>query len=140
VCCGISYFLNRFMESKTRDNIIYLLVGLGIAGLLAGDAFYAQAHDREMWMPSTLALRLAFSTPLIGYFVARETWKVKATFVQVIACVLFASIVHLAIWFGLRQTLGQLSGIAFSAWAILEIFLLVQLLVWVVQHLRPAGD
>jgi uncharacterized membrane protein len=109
-------FSETLMKPTTRDNLIYLAVGLGIAALVVADFFYADSHGRKMWMPSRYAFRLIYSTALLGYFVVRETRKEKATVVQVVACVLFASVVHLAIGFGCRQVLGQLSGISFSAW------------------------
>ena len=126
------------MKLKTRDNLIYLGVGLGIAGLVAADVFYAQSHDREMWMPSHFAFRLSYSTPLIGYFVARETRKVKASVAQVVACVLFACIANLAIGFGFHQVLGQLSGLGYSACAVMEIYVLVQLSVHAIQYFKSA--
>jgi uncharacterized membrane protein len=89
-----------------------------------------------MWRPSRFAFRLAYTTALLGYFVVRETRKVKATVVQVLACVLFAGAVHLAIGFGCRQAIGQLPGISFAAWGVVELFFLVQLLVLVIQHLN----
>jgi hypothetical protein len=81
--------------------------------------------------------RLVYTMALLGYFVVREAHKVKAAAVQVVACVLFASLVHLAIGYGFRQVLGQLSGISFSVWVVLEIFLLVQLSVGIIRYLKP---
>ena len=124
------------MKPRTQDNLIYLAVGLGIAALVVADFFYADSHGQTMWMPSKFAFRLIYTTALLGYFVVRETRKVKATLIQVLACALFASDVHLAIGFGFRQVLGQLSGISFSAWVVLELFLLVQLLTQLVQRLK----
>jgi hypothetical protein len=124
------------MKPRTRDNLIYLAVGLGIAAFVAADFFYSDSHGRKMWMPPRYAFRLGYTTILLGYFVVIETRKVKATVVQVLACVLFASIVHLAIGFGVRQESEQLSGLSFSAWFVLELFLLVQLLVAVIRHLK----
>ena|ERR1700680_2209910 len=131
------------MKQRTRDNLIYLAVGISIAALVAADAFYADSHGRGMWIPSWFAFRLAYMTALPAYFVARETRKVKATVAQVLACGLFADIVNLVLAFRFRQAIGQLRGLSFWPLAVLEIFLLVQLLVWVVQHLivrvrRPA--
>ena len=124
------------MKSKTRDNLIYLAVGLGAAGLLVADLVYAESHGRPMWMPSKFAYRLVFTTALLGYFIIRETRQVKATVIQVFACVLFASIVHLTIGFGFRQFITGLSGISFSAWGVLEIFILVQLSEQVARYLK----
>lgn len=124
------------MKTKTRDNLIYLAVGLGIAALLAADSFYSDSRGMAMWMPSKFAFRLVCSTALLGYFVVRETRLQRATTVEVFACVLFSSVVHLAIGFGFRQAVGQLSGMGFSAWVALETFLLVLALVQVLQYLK----
>jgi len=124
------------MKPRTRDNLIYLTVGLSIAALMVVDFFLADSHGRKMWMPSRFAFRVAYTTALTGYFVARETRIVKATYLQVIACVLFASVVQLALGLGFREAIGQLPGISFSAWAVLEVFLLLQLLVRVIQRLK----
>ena len=124
------------VKPRTRDNLIYLAVGLGIAALVLADFSYGEGHGRKMWLPSRYAFRLVTTTALLVYFVARETRKVKASIVQVLACVLFASVVHLAIGFGFRQALGQLSGVSFSAWVVLELFLLMQVLVRVIPHLK----
>ncbi len=124
------------MKPRTRDNLIYLTVALSIAAFVVADAFYADGHGRKMWMPSRFAFRLAYGTALTGYFVARETRKMKATYVQVIACVLFASVVQLTLGFRFREAIGQLPGVSFSAWAVLEVFLLVQLLEQVIQRLK----
>jgi hypothetical protein len=123
------------MKQRTRDNLIYLAVGLGIAALVAADAFYADSHGREMWMPSRFAFRLVYTTALLDYFVVRETRKVKAPVLRILACVVFASVVNLVIAFGFRQAIDRLPGLSFTAWAVVEMFLLVQLLVQVVQHL-----
>jgi hypothetical protein len=134
MCSGISRFLKPFMKPGTRDNLIYLAVGLSIAALLVADFFYADIHGREMWMPSRFALRLLYTTALLVYFVVKESLKAKAKVGQVLACVLFASGVHLAIGFGFRQALGNLSGMSFSFWVVVELFLLVQLLKHVIQY------
>jgi hypothetical protein len=124
------------MRPKTRDNLIYLGVALSIAAFVTADAFYADSRGKEMWMPSKLAFRLVCTTGLLGYFVARETRKVRATLFQVLACVLVASLVHLIITIGFRQTVGQLAGIPFSVLVAFEIFFIVQLAVKAAQYLR----
>jgi hypothetical protein len=125
------------MKQRTRDNLVYLTVGLGIAALVVADAFYADGHGREMWVPSWFAARLVYMTALLAYFVARETRRAKATIAQVVACVLFASVVNLVLALSFRRALGQLRGLSFWPLAVFELFLLVQLSVWIVQHLRP---
>ncbi len=129
-------FLKRSMKPGMRDNLIYLAVGLGIAALVVADFFYADSHGQKMWWPSRFASRAAYSTVLLAYFVARETRKVKATLAQVLAYILFASIVHLVIVFTFRQAVGDLSGISFSALAVFEMFLVFQLLMVVIRYLR----
>ena len=89
-----------------------------------------------MWVPSSFAFRLVGTTALLGYFVARETRKAKATLVQTITCILLAIVIHLLIAFAFRQAVGQVSGISFSALAGLELFLVVQFLLQVLRYLR----
>ncbi len=124
------------MKQNTRDNLIYLAVGLSIAALVVADFFYADSHNKTMWLPSKLATRAVYTTLLLAYFVARETRKRKATLVQVVACVVFASIVHLAVVFGFRQTVGRLPGLVFSALAVWELFLVWLLTLQVARYLR----
>lgn len=124
------------MKPRTRDNLIYLAVGLGIVALVVADFCYADSRGLRMWVPSRFASRLVYTTALLCFFVVRETRKANATVVQALACVLFASVVHLAIGFGFRQASGQLSGLSFSAWVVPELFLLVQLLVRAIPHLK----
>jgi hypothetical protein len=127
------------MKPRTRDNLIYLAVGLGIAALVVVDFFYADSHGQKMWWPSRFAFRAAYTTLLLAYFVAREIRKLKATLGQVLAYILLASFVHLAIVFAFRQAAGELSGITFAALAVFEMFLVFQLLMAVARYLG-AGD
>jgi hypothetical protein len=131
-----SLFSEPEMKQRTRDNLIYLAIGLTTAAFVLVDFFYADSHGRKMWWPSRFASRGAYTVVLLAYFVARETRKVKATLVQVVACVLFASTVHLALIFALRQVIGQLSVIPFSALMSLEIFLVVELQLRIVRYLK----
>jgi len=124
------------MTQKTRDNLIYLGVALGIVALIVADLLYADSRGQKMWWPSRLASRGVYTTILLAYFVVREARKLKATLVQVLACVTFAGVVHLAIIFALRQATEQLSGISFSALAVGEMFLVFGLSMAVVRYLR----
>lgn len=89
-------------------------------------------------MPSRFAFRLVYSTALMVYFVSRKTRRVKATVVQMLICVLFASLVHLAIAFGFRQVVGDLPGLSFAALAVPEMFVIVLLMVRAAQYLKSA--
>ena len=124
------------MKPETRDNLIYLGVGIGIAVLVAADFFYSDSHGKKMWWPSRFAFRTAYTTILLAYFVVREAGKMKATPVQILAYILFASLVHLAIVFTFRHAAGELSGITFAALAVFEMFFVFQLLMLVVRYLR----
>ena len=129
-------FSETEMKQNTRDNLIYLAVGLSIVALIVVDFSYADSHGQKMWWPSRFASRAAYTTVLLAYFVARETRKAKATLAQVLACILFGSIVHLAIVLTFRHAVGELSGLSFSALAVFEMFLVFQLLMVVVRYLR----
>jgi FtsH-binding integral membrane protein len=125
------------MKAVTRDNLIYLAVGLTVAALVAVDTFNSASHDRPMWVPSTFAFRLVAYMGLLDYFVARETRKARATLPQTVGCVLVASMMHMAIAFTFRRTFSGHSSITLWGLAILELFLVVQLMVFAVRHLRP---
>jgi hypothetical protein len=129
-------FLETEMKRTTRDNLVYLGIGVGIVALILTDFYVSDSHGLRMWWPSTFASRVAYTTGLLMYFVARETRKMKATVAQVFAYTLFATIVHLAIVFTFRSAAGELSGIFFSVLAVLEMFLVFQLLMVVVRYLR----
>jgi hypothetical protein len=122
------------MKQSTRDNIIYLAVGLSIAALLAGDAFYAFSHDRKMWMPSRFALRVVTTAILLIYFVIRQTRQMRLALTAVFTSVLLATLLHLTIFFGLREIVEQLPGITFSALGALELFFVSQLSAQVVPY------
>jgi hypothetical protein len=55
-------FLFSEMKQKTRDNLIYLAVGLGVVALIVADFVYADSHGQRMWWPSTFASRATYTT------------------------------------------------------------------------------
>jgi len=110
------------MKPSTRDNIIYLTVGLSIAALFASDFLYAGSHTRKMWVPSRFAFRSVYTTALIWYVVLKGIRQTKQTFVRVLAWLLFATLMHLTILFASRQIIEELPGIAFAALWVLELY------------------
>lgn len=115
------------MNEQTRDNLIYLAVGLSFAALLALDAFYSDVHGLRMWMPSRFAFRAVYTPSLLAYFVMKEMRLRKATLFQMLAAVLFAILFQLGILFGFRPIVDQLHGLTYSALALAEMFFLWQL-------------
>jgi hypothetical protein len=112
-------------------------IGIAIAALVAGDFFFADSHGRKMWMPSRFAFRVVTTTSLLAYFVVREMRRTGL--LQMLASVLFATLVQLGILFGFRQIVDQLPGINYSALAVLEMFLVWQLTVQVAHYLSSGG-
>jgi hypothetical protein len=115
------------MKQQTRDNLIYLSVGIGLAALVTFDAFYSASHNRKMWMPSKFAFRAVTAPSLLAYFVIREMLRRKATLAQTLASVLFATLLQLGIMFSLREIIDQLPGLLYSAVAVVEMFFVWQL-------------
>lgn len=109
------------MKPSTRDNIIYLAVGLGVAALVVADAFYADSHGLRMWMPSRFAFRSVYTTVLIWYAVVKGIRKTKLHFVRVAAWLLFATLLHLTIVFAFRQIIEELRGFDFAALWVVEL-------------------
>ena len=75
-------------------------------------------------------------TGILGYFVARETHKVKATLIQSVMCVLVGSILHLGVAFAFRQTCGSRLSLGLYAVPMLEFFVIVQLMVQAILYFR----
>ncbi|MFZ0966778.1 MAG: hypothetical protein WA766_12575 [Candidatus Acidiferrales bacterium] len=125
------------MKQKTRDNLIYLAVGLGIAAIVVADAFYAVDHDVRMWVPTNLAFRAVAYMALLDFFVARETQRAKATPVQTTICVLIASVLHLGFVFVFRESFSGRSSVRLWALTVLEIFIIVKLMKRAVHYFRP---
>ena len=123
------------MKQSTRDNVIYLAVGLSVAALVAVDFFYAESHERQMWWPSELVFHAVAYMGLLGYFVAKETRKVGASLSQIFTCVLAGSILHLAVVFVFRQTYGGHLGLSLFGIALVEFFVIVQAMVQAVRYL-----
>jgi hypothetical protein len=127
------------MTPRTRDNLIYLIylaLGIGIAAWLAADFFYTDSQARKMWISSRFAVRAVTTPSLLANFVLREMRREKATLLQTLASVLFATLLQLGILFGFRQISDQLPGISYSALAVLEMFFVWQLTVQVARYLR----
>lgn len=123
------------MKPKTRDNLIYLAVGIGIAGLVTANFFYADSHNQKPWMPSRFAFRAVTTPSLLAYFIVKEMRRQNAKLLQTFAAVLFATLVQLGIMFGFRQVVEQLPGTSYAALAVLEIFFVWQLSVYAALHL-----
>ena len=115
------------MKQQTRDNLVYLSVGLALTALVAFDAFYSDSHNRKMWMPSKFAFRAITTPSLLAYFVIREMLRRKATLAQTLVSVSFATLLQLGIMFGLREIIDQLQGLSYSAVAVPEMFLVYKL-------------
>jgi hypothetical protein len=124
-------------QRRTWDNFIYLAVGLGIAGLVAADFFYADSHGQEMWLPSKFAVRSVYTTLLLVFFVVKVIRRLKATMLQTFACISFAIILHLGIVFSLRETVGNLTGSEFSGFAFVEMAFIVLMTEPVIRYLTP---
>jgi hypothetical protein len=123
------------MKPKTRDNVIYLAVGLGIAALVCIDAFYSLSRNREMWMPSWFAARVVYTTALIWYFAIREIRKrFKTKFFEMFGGILFITLIHVGLAFYFRQAIDQVATLSFAPWATLEGFGLVWSLLQVFRY------
>jgi hypothetical protein len=129
------------MKPKTRDNLIYLAVGLSIAAFVAEQVFYSESHGRAIANLSSFAFRAATSTLMVGYFVGRAVRNLNATLAEVVLCVVVAGVMQLAISFGFHQYVGQLSGMSYVGLVALETFFIVNLATWTVSHFRarPGG-
>lgn len=111
------------MTVKTRDNLIYVGVGILVAGTAAAYFFYTDSHGRRMWVPSRFASRSVYTTLLFWYVIIRTTRQARFSFYQILASVLFATFLHLTIFFSCRQILDQLPTIVFWPFWVIELYL-----------------
>jgi hypothetical protein len=103
------------MKPGTRDNLIYLAVGLTVAGLVVFDVFYADSHGREMWSPSSFETRLVGYMLILGYFIATEARKAGATLPQIVMFEVAGSVLHTGVAFSFRRTYAGHSASLYSA-------------------------
>jgi len=89
-----------------------------------------------MWWPSEFAFHVTAYMGLLGYFVAKETRRVGAKLSQIFMCVLAGSVLHLGIALAFRQTYAGHLSLGLFGLALLEFFVIVQLMVQVVRHLK----
>jgi hypothetical protein len=122
------------MKPSTRDNLIYVAVGLSIAAFLTEQVLFSDTHGRVLANLSSLVFRAGGATIVVGYFVARVVRNSGATLSKVALYVVVVSALQLGISLYFRQYVGQLSGLAFIGLATIETFLIVSLAAWIVSH------
>jgi hypothetical protein len=117
-------------------------VGLGLAALLAFDAFYSGSHNRKMWMPSRFAINAVACMGVLIYIVVRETQKQRATVGQTLACVLVACLLHSGFAGVFPSVFSERFGSGLWVFIVLELFLIVGLTVVAIRFVhkvhRPA--
>jgi hypothetical protein len=119
------------IKENTRDNLIYLAVGLSVAALVILDFVYSDSHGRTMWWPSNFVYRLVAYVGVLGYIVARETRKVGATWGRTVVLAGAAGILQVGVAFAFRKTFsGPYSLNLWLLWIVAG-FTIVQLLVWI---------
>jgi hypothetical protein len=119
------------MKPRTRDNLIYVAVGVSVAALVVAQVFYAEVHGHNIVNASTFGFRAITSLFLVGYFAARAARRAKATFAQVVTCVLISGLLNVTISFIFRDAIERLPGLLYASLAALEIVLIVEMMAWV---------
>jgi hypothetical protein len=124
------------MKQSTRDNLIYLAVGLSIAALLAADAFYSESHDRKMWMPSRFAFNAVTFMGVLAYMVAREARRATATVAQTVSYTLLACLLHWVVALAFPQIFAKPFYSGLWVFIVLELFLITLLMARAALYLR----
>jgi hypothetical protein len=124
------------MKQQTRDNLIYLAVGLGLAALLAFDAFYSDSHNRKMWMPSRFAFNVVAFMGVLVYMVVRETRKVRATVAQTVVSAFAACLLHSGFAGVFPRIFSERFDTGLWVFIVLELFLIVCLTVGVIRYIH----
>jgi tryptophan-rich sensory protein len=122
------------MKISTRDSLIYLAVGLGVAALLVVDFLYSDSHGHRMWLPSKFYFRLVYTVLLLEYSLGKYIDKAKGRTTQFILGILFANCAHLVLTFSFRSIINELHGFEFAAIAVLELFMLFKITEQIVHY------
>jgi hypothetical protein len=120
------------MKTTTRDNIVYLAVGLGAVAALALDVFYSLKRGHNMWNPSLFEERAITATLVMEGILADGLRKERVPFRQILIWLFFATILHIGFLLLFRQFLGGTLLSSFALWAILEVVAVIQ----ITQRLR----
>jgi len=119
------------MRPNTRDQLSLLAWGIGIAALVAADGLFAKKHG----LSANFAIRVPAYMAILDYFVIRETRQARQHRDKWPFCVIIASVVHLGTAFAFRQTFSDHFRLGLWVLVPLEIFAIMQLMVWAVRHL-----
>jgi hypothetical protein len=128
------------MKPKTRDNLIYLAVGVSIVALLVADVFYADSHGHNFVNITNFEFRSASAMLLVGYFMFRAARTLRANSGELCLSVTAAGLLSLLTYFVFRQSVEQLPGLSYSGLAALEILLVVELVKWGLLYFRRMAD
>lgn len=121
--CAAAFPIFKIMKRLTRDNLIYLAIGIGIASFLVWQDFYAENHHgRGIIHISKFEFRTISSLFIVGYYLALQLRKLKATITEILGCLLVSSLLLLAVAFEFRDYMTNLPGIAYVGVVVLEAF------------------
>jgi hypothetical protein len=124
------------MRLKTRDNLIYLTVGICIAALVIAQVFYADTHGHNFVNISNFEFRVASALLFVGYFMFRAARTLRANSSELCLSVTAACLLIVLAGFVFRQSVEQLPGLLYSGLAALETVLIIELVKWGLLYFR----
>ena len=86
------------MKQRTKDNLIYLVVALAIAGAFTGYMFYSERATGKIQEISRPILWVIFSTPGIVALVLERFWEYRRSRSLWVILMAAASINVVAVW------------------------------------------
>lgn len=125
------------MNHTTRDNLIYLAVGLGIVGILVADFTYFDRRGQQAWFPSVFSFRAVVLTILVAYFVNSDiVRRGKGEQARALICALLAALIQIGVAFSFRQFVSGLSAMSFVFYGTLDVFVIYELTLQAAQFLK----
>lgn len=105
------------LKPKTRDNLIYLAVGIVAVVAITVPMFIADSRGREMRVSPNINFwfRVISSPLVVCYFQLREGTRLRVKRIELTGWVLVSIIMYLGVAFGFRDVVNSLSGIAYTA-------------------------
>jgi hypothetical protein len=111
-------------------------VGLGLAALLAFDAFYSDSHGSKMCIPSRFAFNAVAFMGVLVYMVVRKTRELRATIGETGACVLGACLLHSGFAGTFPRVFSERPGSGLWIFIILELLIVVRVTVAVIRYIH----
>jgi hypothetical protein len=98
------------MNDKTRDNLLYLGIAIGIVAIAAFPIFYAVSQGKDIPVFPLKSVWLVFSTVVLTAFLVQNLIKRRLKFWRALLLALSVAIMHVVITKIISDRVDRLAG------------------------------